>query len=132
MALALLLIFVIAMIIRVFLFASSPLFVFIFVVIRGCPFPFPAVAAAAAIIFNGTARANITSFLRTGVSLALACLLARSLADNRNRYGGRNFPRLLLSSHALPPSVQWQSLKSGRIMNRVVVAVALINKADLT
>ena len=37
---------------------------------------------------------------------------------------------------SLPPSVQWQSLKSGRIMRRVVVvaeaAAALINKADLT
>ena len=41
-----------------FLFAPS-LFVFIFGVIRGCPFPPPA-----AIIFNGTARANITSFLQ--------------------------------------------------------------------
>ena len=52
------------MIIRVLFCSLSSLFVFIFGVIRGCPFPFPAVAAAVAIIFNGTARANITSFLQ--------------------------------------------------------------------
>ena len=82
-----------------------------------------------------TARANITSFF--------TYLPARSLTLTRNRYGGRSFPRPLLSlptpslslslSDPFPPcSVTEPKIRSCSRRRRRAAASALINKADLT